>query len=692
MKMPALRGGGIRLGGSLASLPVTRFGSRTPATTSPPRGHGGGDPGSRELRRLGWTLGTLAVAAAPHARHLPPWTLAIALTLAIWRLYIEWRGTGLPARWLRLLLAVGAAITVIGTFRTLNGLDAGTALLILMAALKLLETRTPRDHVIVVFISWFLCIATFFYDQSLASIAWVVPGAWLGAAALLDVSRSGSGGPPQRPLRATGAMLLRALPFVVVLFLFFPRLEGRFWSLPDDSRAISGLDEEMSPGDLSELTLADTVAFRVRFDGPLPPPVQRYWRGPVLSDFDGFTWRRPAFATVPNSGVQLGGRGYDYTVTLEPHRRDWLFALDLPATWQDRSVRREPDLMLAAPRPVGSVYSYRVRSYPQFRVTGALPFTMRRLNLRLPAGRNPRAAALAARMRAGAGSDERFIAAVLAMFRDQQFFYTLEPPRLDRDSVDDFLFNTRRGFCGHFASAFTDLARAAGIPARVVTGYQGGDYNELGGHLVVRQSHAHAWSEVWLEGGGWVRVDPTAAVAPERVERGLAAALPAGEPVPGRALRENRWLWEARMALDAVNARWNDWVVKFDPERQRRLLKRLGLRDADWREFGLALGAGLGLALALLAAWLAWDFRGPRRDAASRAYATFLRRLARRGIERAPHEGPEDFLRRLVHERPDIATPAREITGLYVRLRYLPAADAAATLAALRTATRRFRP
>jgi transglutaminase-like putative cysteine protease len=234
------------------------------------------------------------------------------------------------------------------------------------------------------------------------------------------------------------------------------------------------------------------------------------------------------------------------------------------------------------------------------------------------------------------------------------------------------------------------MARAAGIPARVVTGYQGGDYNALGGHLIVRQSHAHAWSEVWFESGGWVRVDPTAAVAPERVERGLSAALPAGEPVPGRALREHAWLWQARMVVDAVNARWNDWVVKFGPERQNRLFRRLGLDRPGWREFGLVLGVGLGLALALLAVWLAVEFRGPRPDAPSRAYATFLRKLARRGIERAPHEGPQDFLRRLVHQRPELALPAREITELYVRLRYLPAPDAAA-LAALRTASRRFR-
>ena len=216
-------------------------------------------------------------------------------------------------------------------------------------------------------------------------------------------------------------------------------------------------------------------------------------------------------------------------------------------------------------------------------------------------------------MRAAAGSDEAFIGDVLQMFRDQAFYYTLTPPRLERDSVDDFLFNTRRGFCGHFASAFTSMMRAAGLPARVVAGYQGGDWNPVGGYLIVRQSHAHAWSEVWLAGRGWTRVDPTAAVAPERVERGLDAALPENEPVPGRLLRRSELLWQAQLLWDNVNARWNDWIVRYSGEQQERLLEQLGFERADWRQLGFLLGAGLAAGLALLSAWLAWEFR-PRRE------------------------------------------------------------------------------
>ncbi len=290
-----------------------------------------------------------------------------------------------------------------------------------------------------------------------------------------------------------------------------------------------------------------------------------------------------------------------------------------------------------------------------------------------------------------AADDAGFVRAVLQMFREQEFYYTLTPPRLERDSVDDFLFNSRRGFCGHFASSFTSLMRAAGVPARVVGGYQGGDWNPVGGYLIVRQSHAHAWSEVWLEGRGWVRVDPTAAVAPERIERGLDAALPEGEPVPGRLLRRSEFLLQARFVWDNVNAHWNDWVVKFSEERQARMLEGLGFEDTDWRQLALLLGAGLAASFVLLSAWLAWEFRPPPADAATRLYRVFTARLARRGIERPGHEAPRDFLRRVLRFRPDLGRQAAAITELYLRLRYQPG-PAPADLDRLRRLVRHFRP
>jgi protein-glutamine gamma-glutamyltransferase len=643
------------------------------------------------MRRLGWTVAGFAAAVAPHVAHLRSWVVAIALAVTAWRLLAEWRGFGLPGRWLRTAAALGAGAGVLVTYRGVTGLDAGTALLVLMGALKLLETRKPRDHIVLVFIGWFLCLATFLYQQDLWAAAWVVPAMWLLAAALLNVARSGESGPAPRPFRTTGAMLLKALPLALVFFLFFPRVAGHFWGAPSSERATTGLTEELSPGDLSELTLNDTVAFRVRFAGEVPPPLQRYWRGPVLTEFDGYTWTRPRAQAYFRPEVEFIGEPVEYTVTLEPTQQRMLFALDMVDRWPGDMASQSWDYQLWTRQPISAVIQYQARSFPRYRAGLELSAALRNRHLQLPEERNPRSVELARRMRAAAADDAGFIADVLAMFREQEFYYTLTPPRLDRDSVDDFLFNTRRGFCGHFASSFTMLMRAAGIPARVVGGYQGGDWNPIGGHLTVRQSHAHAWSEVWLAGRGWVRVDPTAAVAPERVERGLDAALPEGESVPGRLLRESEVLWQARMIWDNVNARWNDWVVKFDSARQERILEELGFEAPDWRQLAWLLAGGLAAGLLLVSAWLAWEYRAPRLDPAAAAYRRFTRRLAKRGVERAAHEAPRDFLARVLTARPDLAQPATAITEAYLRARYAPGAGGA-DLDRLRALVRHFRP
>jgi transglutaminase-like putative cysteine protease len=627
---------------------------------------------SEGLRRLAWTVAGLAAAVAPHVTHLQPWVTALAASVATWRLIAEHRGWRLPGRWIRATVAVAATVAIALSYRALTGLDAGTALLVLMASLKLLETRTPRDHVVLVFIGWFLCLATFLYRQDIPSVAWVLPAAWLLAASLLNVSRSGTSRERLRPFRHTGSMLLKALLLAAVMFVFFPRVAGQFWGAPSRERAITGLSEEVSPGDISELTLNDTVAFRVRFEGDPPPPAERYWRGPVLTEFDGFTWSRARAQAYFKPPVEPLGPPLAYTVTLEPTGQRMLFALDLVADWPAAMASQSWDYQLWTPRPVDAVIQYRAESYTRYRAGAELSAALRNRHLQLPGDRNPRSRELARQMRAAAASDEAFIGDVLQKFRDEAFYYTLTPPKLERDSVDDFLFNTQRGFCGHFASSFTALMRAAGLPARVVAGYQGGDWNPVGNYLAVRQSHAHAWSEVWLAGRGWTRVDPTAAVAPERVESGLDAAMGEDEPVPGRLVRRSELLWQAQLLWDNVNARWNDWIVRYSGEQQERLLEELGFERPDWRQLGFLLGAGLALGLAILSAWLAWEFRPRRQDPATRDYRRFLARLAARGIECAPWEAPRDFLGRVRALRPDLAGPATDITECYLRLRYAP--------------------
>ena len=614
----------------------------------------------------------LALAVAPHAVDLPIWILLLASGAAAWRLAIDLQHWKLPPRYLRSLIALAAMVGVAFTYRTLNGLDAGTALLALMAGIKLLETQRVRDLSVLLFISYFLVFAAFLHDQSLLRLPYLLLTAWLLAAILLRLQTAVSGIRIAAALRSTGKMLLQALPVAVLLFLFFPRLPGQFWALPARSAATTGLNDEMSPGDVSELSISGAVAFRVKFDGELPPPRERYWRALVLHEFDGRTWRAAAGRMYPAQNLSTSGRTYSYRLTLEPHNRPWLPALDTPTDWPETQAFRTFDYRLVTREPITSLVSFRLQSNTAFGSAEQLPASMRRADLSLPVKPNPRSRQLAQQLRAQYADDPQLIQAVLRMFREQQYFYTLEPPRLAADSVDDFLFNTRRGFCEHFASAFTMLMRAAGIPARVVTGYQGGELNPMSGSLVVRQSDAHAWSEVWLEQRGWTRVDPTAAVAPERVERGLEAAVGDDEPVPGRLLRQSALLMQMRMTWDAVNTFWNDRVVAYDARAQHEMFSWLGIEDADWQHFGLALALTLAGSFGALSLYLAWRFRPRIRDPAVQTYAQLCRKLARQNIQRAPHEGPNDFLQRAAQARPEIAAQLNELRTLYTALRYGP--------------------
>jgi transglutaminase-like putative cysteine protease len=643
------------------------------------------------FRRLAWTMAGLVAALGPHLLRLQAWVSVFVLAACAWRLLAERRGWRMPPPLVRGLIAGGVTAGVLLGYSTIAGLDGGTALLALMSALKLLETRNARDHTVLIFIGWFLCLASFLYAQDVATAARVLPTVWLLAAALLRVSRRGSEGPRLRPFRTTGAMLLKAAPIALVLFAFFPRLAGSFWGAPSAERALTGLTDEMSPGDISDLTQNDVVAFRVRFRAEPPPPRERYWRGLVFAYFDGYSWSRGDAQSYRLQGTRHAGPPVDYTVTLEPTGQRMLFALDMVDRWTPGLAGQSWDFSLRTRRPVNAVLRYDARSYPQYRAGESLTQGLRNLSVQLPPGRNPRSVELAQRLRGESGSDAAYIQAVLDLFRKEDFYYTLTPPGLARDSVDDFLFNTRKGFCGHFASAFTTLMRAAGIPARVVAGYQGGDWNPVGEYLIVRQSHAHAWSEVWLPGNGWRRVDPTAAVAPERIERGIDGSFAGSELLPGSLMRDSPLLWRASMLWDNLNAEWNDWVVKFDRATQEELLADLGFDDPGWGAFAAALAAGLGFAVALIALWLALEFRPRRPDPVVAIYRRFLGRLARQGIDRAAAEAPRDFAQRVRRLRPDLAVPALAITEAYLRLRYLPD-PAPADFRLLRGLVARFRP
>jgi protein-glutamine gamma-glutamyltransferase len=622
----------------------------------------------RDDRALVWASAALAGGLALHADRVPPWVTAIALLLMLWRLGAARARVPVPGAWLRALFAAAFAFGVLARFHTLNGLAAGTSLLILMSALKLLETQRQRDRLVVVGAGVFLLLAACLDREGLERVPLYLAETWLCCAALAVVATPGFAG--GAALRLAGRTLLLAVPLAVLLFMFFPRLAGAFWALPRGEEALTGLSDTMSPGEIAKLTTSYDIAFRATFSGELPPPVERYWRGPVLHDFDGATWTRGGGDFRVRPALDFSGPAYRYKVTLEPSRHRFWFPLDIPAESPSSAVRLTHDYELLAARPVEEPTRFEGLSYP--RAASRSPLSrLERTEDTYPGPGNPRAVALANELRDRPGTDDAaFVRAVLEYLRTGGFVYSLEPERLGANQIDDFLFRTRTGFCGHYASAFVVLMRAGGVPARVVTGYLGGEWNPIGGYLVVRQSDAHAWAEVWIEGRGWLRVDPTAVVEPARLERGLFDLMPQAMSAETRLLRASPWLTRLLERWDAANAWWNDRVVKFDYSTQLDLLAWLGIHEGDARKLGWAFALALLGWLAVIAWHIGRSEPPPPLDPLARLYARLCRKLAHTGVSRAPHQGPLAYSQALRAGHPALAEGAHGLLMQYAQLRY----------------------
>jgi transglutaminase-like putative cysteine protease len=630
------------------------------------------DPRRGTLPGLVWACAAFAGGVLLHADRVPLWAAAAALALIAWRLATA-RHNWYPGLATRALLALVLVAVVLGRFHTLNGLTAGTTLLLLMAGLKLLETRTARDQFVLVCAGMFLLLAACLDRQNLARTPLYALEAWLCCAALAVIASPGLRG--GAALRLAARALLLALPLAVLLFVFFPRLAGAFWAIPRGEQALTGLSDSMSPGSIAQLAASYDPAFRVRFPDATPPPGERYWRGPVLHEFDGHTWRRTSATLHARQSLEYLGTPYRYRVSLEPSRQRWWLALDTPAQSPDAHVLLSYDHQLIATEPVNAPVSFTALSYTHTRATQPLGATERRQDTALPPAGDPRTHSLAQELHERTGSDAAYVQAVLDYLRTGGFVYSLEPRPLGANAIDDFLFNTREGFCGHYASAFVVLMRAAGVPARVVTGYLGGEWNPSGGYFVVRQADAHAWAEVWLAQQGWTRFDPTVVVAPERLRRGIGDLLPGTLSLPERLLHTSAWLTQLLQRWDAANTWWADHVVRFDYAAQLDLLGRLGVRTPDARYLGWAFMLALCVWLALIAWHMDRSVRPPRPDALARAYRRLCRKLARIAPPRAPHQGPLSLAAMVSAHRPDLRDPVHTLLERYARLRYGPRAS-----------------
>lgn len=618
---------------------------------------------------------SIFLVSAPHAENLPWWVSVMSGVLLTWRSLLTYSNRNLPPRWLLLLITCAGVTGILVNFHTLFGRQAGVALLILLSSLKLLELRSMRDATVLLYIACFIIITNFFNSQSIPTALFmlftllVMMTTWVqmhtGSLALIP------------RLKIAGTILLQAIPLTLILFVLFPRIEGPLWGIPQDANASSGLTDSMSPGSLGKLSLSQAVAFRVAFNERPPPHEQMYWRGPVLADFDGATWRtgldlRRKLPLIDSSSPALG-----YTVTLEPHNKTWLFTLDMPGKISIDHVLTD-DFQVHSKDKITSRIRYQAQSYLIYRANIEESEYQLKRNLNLPADFNPRTRQLAAEWRNTLHTDDAIIQAALQNYRQEKFSYTLEPPLLGKHSVDEFLFDTRQGFCEHYASSFVFLMRAAGIPARVVTGYQGGEPNEFGGYSIVRQADAHAWAEVWLQEQGWRRIDPTAAISPERVQSGLSAALPDSALLPFIARIQAPWLRNFRFSFDSLNHNWNQWVLGYNPERQFAFLTRLGMEDISWQKMAINLLIGIALIVGIFALILLRKLYTQQPDAAQVLYLKFCKKLAKHGIVRATHEGPQDFAVRAIKLKPQLANTINEITSRYLALRYQNRGDAEA--------------
>ena len=624
---------------------------------------------------LTWLIATLVLAILPHTYRVVWWIIPMFAILLLGRYLMTSKQLSLPNPRLIFVLALLMLIGILLSYSPNFGRNASIAALVVLCGLKLLEMKNQRDALIICFLSYFLIITHFFYSQSILTALYMALVMLVTTATLISLNDTNNSLATRQRLRLSGTLLMQALPVMLVLFVLFPRVAGNFWSLPKDARSgVTGLTNSMSPGDVSNLTLSNAVAFRVKFKGEIPPPAQLYWRGPILWWTNGRRWEVASdhYGRVRRTRLQVKGQPYDYTVTLEPHYERWLFALDLPINRPSQGFFT-PDYQLIATFPVRQRLQYKLRSYTDYNAN-LLTYEQSRLGLQLPRGKHPRARALARQWRHL--RPQAIVQQALEYFNQKPFSYTYSPPILLNDTVDEFLFETRQGFCEHYAAAFTILMRAAGVRTRVVTGYLGGMINPVDNYLVVRQRDAHAWNEVWLPKQGWVRVDPTNAIAPERIEQGIDAALPTEFRPLGLDIEwdndssiarlwqkiQNRW--------DAFNNSWNQWVLGYDAVIQRKLLNRLGLNTIDW--FGMTTLLVVIIA-GLLLSYVSWMFLHSRwqvRDPVQRVYLRFCKKLARHGLPRLPYEGPLTYANRISTIRPDLSTAVQQIVELYVQARY----------------------
>jgi protein-glutamine gamma-glutamyltransferase len=651
----------------------------------------------RETRDTLLILGAVALVLMPQVAFLPLWASGLAMAMLAWRLWMARKGQRLPNKWLvAALLALTIGATVL-QFRSIVGPEAGVVLVVLLLVLKTLEMRVRRDAMVIFFLGFFTLLTLFLQSQSL-SIAMAMLFAVWGLLAALVNAHMPAGYPSLRQLlRTSGLLMLWGTPVMLVLFLSFPRF-APLWGLPSlSAQGRTGLSNDMTVGQVAELAQSQSVAMRVRFDSPdgrTPPPRLLYFRGPVLSHFDGRNWTAPpgdwqrllpTGSAMPASGV---GQATGYEITLEPHQQRWLLTLEATLTPPSSHLRRvapTADLQWLSQRPITEVLRYQAQAHWQYSYGQRLPASDRQGYLQLPEALNPRTAQWGQRLRTLHGRDDTAIVqAALSHLSQGPYVYTLQPGAVTSPhTADDFWFDRQRGFCEHIASAFAVLMRAAGIPARIVTGYQGGERNPIDGLWTVRQRDAHAWTEVWFPHEGWTRIDPTAAIAPERVEQ--LQRLPAPSTMFDATFHTVMGpdvLQRLRANWEAVNHRWNDWVLNYSRTEQSHFLRHLGL--LRWSAATVVLCLCAMVVAVMLGLWVQRWYHKRQPDPWLRLMQKARQRLRQTGITHADHLGLQALAHTAQAQWGDESQPLQNWLRQMEQWRYAPHQPDTPSLATLR--------
>ncbi len=608
-------------------------------------------------------LTAIGLIVFPHVHHIPVAVFGFFCLLLGWRFVGIWKQNWLPETPIIFLLVAFGTALLYTQHQGLLGRDAGTNLFIIALGLKLLEIKNERDLYLITYLAFIVAASQFLYEQSILMAAYIL----LVCCALLAILVYINSGKAQILASFKTAVIItgQALPIAVALFVLFPRVEAPRWMLFNDPhQARSGLSDSMEPGSISDLSKSDELVFRVKFAGAIPPPGQRYWRGPVLSYTDGKRWTQTVIQKPLRRPV-VTGTPYQYTLLMEPQDKNWVFALDMPMQFAATLIRNSSYQLITSEIPDKRA-EYQVTSYPDYN-TGLIDPGEYKAATQLPGEPSDKINQLVGQLHGFDSAPDNFISQLLNHFRIEDFHYSLTPPVMEDNPIESFLFKTRYGFCSHYASAFVYLMRVAHIPARVVTGYQGGELNKVGGFLEIRQADAHAWAEVWLKDRGWVRVDPTAAIAPERVEREINVEWQAAYGIATVNSPAYSWLKQAHQLWNSVDYNWQRWVINYDNKSQSSFLSAFGINDLKTMVYWMIA------VITSITAVLGWFLLYQKQNAADKVlliYNRFCKKLAKHGLFRGAGEGVKDFAERVKIKLPGQAADIDQITAVFIKLRY----------------------